>query len=403
MTKTVLISGASIAGPALAYWLRRYGFEPTIVERAPALREGGYKIDIRGAAVEVVERMGLLDDVKRLSTDIQDGTYVDDAGREVATLDGDLFGFRSGDDVEIMRGDLGRLLYDATKDGVEYVFGDFVTSMTEHDDGVDVTFDRAAPRRFDLVVGADGLHSGVRALTFGDESRFVEGLGAYLSIFSTDNHLGLDRSELMHLGVGRLANMYSTRGSDHAKVFMLFGSEPLDYDRKDVERQRQLLRSAYAGAGWEIPRFLESMSKATDFYFDALSIVRMGSWSKGRTVLVGDAGYCPSPASGQGTSLALVGAYVLAGELATARGDHSTAFPAYEREIRQFVETNLKLGITNAKRMVPKSPAQIRMHHLFLRLLPRLPGKTLMAKAILKSIHGAANAITLKDYEPALV
>src|SRR3954454_12917704 len=166
--RNILISGASIAGPALAYWLRRHGLNPTVVERAPALREGGYKVDIRGTAVDVVGRMGLLADIRRASTAMQGATFVNSAGKRLATMDADLFGGRTGDDVEVMRGDLSRLLYEATRADVEYIFGDSITALTETATGVEVVFERAAPRTFDLVVGADGLHSNVRALTFGD-------------------------------------------------------------------------------------------------------------------------------------------------------------------------------------------------------------------------------------------
>lgn len=393
MTKSVLISGAGVAGPALAFWLTKYGYTTTIVERAEELRDGGYKVDIRGAAVTVIERMGLLDDVRRLHTDIQDASYVDDDGVKRAHLDGDLFGGRSGGDAELMRGDLGRLLYDATASSTEYLFGDHITGLTETADGVDVEFASGLRRRFDLVVGADGLHSGVRALTFGPEEQFIKHLGAYVAIFSTPNHLGLDRAELLHLDVGRITNVYSTAGASNARAFFMFGSEPIAYERG---QSLDVLRNAFAGARWENPRLLASAAEAPDFYFDSLSVVEMNRWSKGRIALVGDAAYCASPASGQGTSLALVGAYVLAGELAGAGFDD--AFAAYEREMREFVAKNQQLGRANAKRMLPKSRGAIRFHLGFLRALPHLPVKRLISNAILKSIHGPANAISLKQY-----
>ncbi|MFC4586428.1 FAD-dependent monooxygenase [Sphaerisporangium corydalis] len=394
----VLISGASIAGPALAYWLRRYGFTPTVVERAPELRTGGYKVDIRGAAVRVVERMGLMPGVRRLDTDMRGGTYVDRAGKTIATMDVKMFSMRAEGDAEIMRGDLSRLLHEATEDGVEYIFGDSITSVTDGDDGVKVTFERTEPRTFDLVVGADGLHSNTRALTFGDESRFIRDLGYYVSIFTIPNYLDLDRWELFFALPGRVTNVYSTGHGTDAKAAFFFSSPPLDYDRRDQARQKALLAEAYAGAGWELPRLMSAMGTAPDFYFDTLSTVTMERWSKGRTVLLGDAAYCASPASGQGTSLALVGAYVLAGELAAAGGDHRAAFDRYEREMRGFVERNQKLA-DSIKMIVPRSRAQIWIQTRMVRLMPYLPWKGFMIKKILEQITETANAITLRDYD----
>ncbi|GII42411.1 FAD-dependent monooxygenase [Planotetraspora phitsanulokensis] len=394
----VLISGASVAGPALAFWLREHGFRPTVVERAPSLREGGYKIDIRGAALEVVERMGLLEEVRRHSTDMQIARFVDAKGKQMATMSAQLFGGREGDDVEIMRGDLGAILYEATKDDVEYIFGDSIAALEETPDGIHVTFENGPARTFDLVVGADGLHSNVRALTFGEESEFVHDLGHHISIFTVPNHLGLDRTEMMHPAPGRSAGMYSTRQSADAKAMFLFVSPAGPYDRKDVNAQKKLLAETFAAQGWDVPRLLDSMWDAPDFYFDSISQVRMDRWSSGRVVLVGDAAYGPSPASGQGTSLSLVGAYVLAGSLAAAAGDHTAGFATYEEDMRHFVEENQKLAEGNLKGMVLKSAGQIRFQMGMLRLMPHLPGKDRMIRRVTEPIRKAATAITIRDY-----
>lgn len=394
---TVLISGAGVAGTALAYWLRHHGFTPVVVERAETFRTGGYKVDIRGAALEVVERMGIMPDVRRLTTDVQGGSVVDATGWKVASMNGDTFGGRTHGDAEIQRGDLHRLLRDAAGDDVEYVFGDAVSALRETGDGVEVTFAGGDRRVVDLVVGADGLHSATRALAFGPESEFVRDLGYNVSIFSVPNHLHLDRWELTYVGPGRTALVYSTAGDEGAKAMFLFAGTGAGTPR-DRAAQQRLLAGAYAGEGWEVPRLLAEMDGAPDFYFDSVSQVHMDRWSKGRVALVGDAACCASPASGQGTSLALVGAYVLAGELAAAGGDHVAAFAAYERRMRPFAERNQSLGPANIKRMVLRSRGQVRMSMAVLGLMSRLPGRDRLMAKVVAPIHEAATAIDLPRY-----
>jgi 2-polyprenyl-6-methoxyphenol hydroxylase-like FAD-dependent oxidoreductase len=386
----ILISGASIAGTATAYWLRQHGFTPTVVERAPSIREGGYKVDIRGVALDVVERMGLLDAVRAKSTDMRIATHYDGKGRRIAEMDADLFGGREGPDEEIMRGDLNELLYDLTRDDVEYLFDDSITAIAE--DGT-VTFERSAPRRFDLVVGADGVHSNTRRLAFGDEGQFVRDLGYYISICTVPNLLGLDREEAVHAAPGRTANVYSTKQDANAKALFMWSSQPLDYDHRDTARQKELLAQAMEGVGWQVPELLDAVGEAKDFYFDSVSQIHLDRWSKGRVVLVGDAAYCASPASGQGTSLALVGAYVLAGELASGGG-----LDGYEREMRPYVEANQKLGPANVKGMVLPSRAVIWFQMRMLKLLPHLPGRDRMIERVTGPMAAAASAISLKNY-----
>ncbi|MFD1544213.1 FAD-dependent monooxygenase [Nonomuraea guangzhouensis] len=395
--KTVLISGASVAGPALAYWLHRYGFTPTVVELAPALREGGYKVDLRGVAMDVVDRMGLTPAITRHSTQMRGGAWVDETGKPLATLGPDLIGLRSPGDDEVLRGDLARIVYDATKQGVEYLFGDSITGLTQSHDGVMVTFERSAPRMFDLVIGADGLHSNLRARVFGDEAKFVRPLGMHACVFTVPNHLGLDRWELIYPTPSRVVNLYSTRQSA-AKAQFIFPSPAVLPDRRDVVAQQRLVAETFAGAGWESATLLAAMPHSPDFYFDSASQVHLDRWSAGRVALVGDAAHSPSPLSGQGTSLALVGAYVLAGELKAAGGDHRVAFARYQEEMRGYVDVNLSLGESNAKQMVAGSTRQIRMQTTMMRLVSHLPWKDLALRPILKPLNAAANAITLKNY-----
>lgn len=368
----ILISGASVAGPALAYWLHRYGFHPTVVERAPGLRRGGQAVDVRGVARTIAERMGCMDDIRRAHTRMRGMSFVDGEGKELmSTTEETLTGGRTdSDDVEIMRDDLAHILHEATQHDAEYIFDDSVAALTQDDAGVHVTFERGRPRTFDLVIGADGVHSKVRALTFGDESQYIRHLGTYLAIFSAPNHLGLDHWQVFHRGETKMVGIYSARQNTEARAILGFQSPPLEFDRRDPQQQKQLVADYFADMGWETPRLLKAMWDAPDFYFDSMSQIHMERWSNGRTALVGDAGYCGSPMSGQGTSMALVGAYVLAGELAAAAGDYRTAFARYEQQLRGFVERNQRLATEDATEGPPP-------------------------KEVLEQV---ANAITLQDY-----
>ncbi|KAA2254520.1 FAD-dependent oxidoreductase [Solihabitans fulvus] len=357
---TILVSGASVGGPALAFWLDRHGFDVTVVERAPGPRPGGQAIDVRGPALEVVERMGLLEQLRGLSTGMRGMTMVDAEGNELYrstehTITG---GDVASPDVEIMRDDLARLLIEAGGDRTEYLFDDSIATLTQDGDGVAVTFERSAPRTFDLVVGADGLHSTVRSLAFGPESEFIHHLGTYLSVFTVPNFLDLDHWQVFCQAGPVGGGIMSARDNTEARAYLGFESaEPIEYDHRDVDAQKRLMAERMADAGWEFPTALKHMWDAPDFHFDSMAQIRMDSWSRGRVVLLGDAGYCGSPMSGQGTSMALVGAYVLAGELKAAGGDHGAAFAGYERELREYVTQNQQLALTNKARVEAQAAA----------------------------------------------
>lgn len=356
---TVLISGSSVAGTALAYWLREQGLTPVIVERAPALRRGGQAIDVRGAALHVLRRMGLEDRANALKNHSNGMNMLDPQGNEI--FRSEEFALSSGsldsDDIEILREDLVDLVHEKN-DGIEYLFNDSITAIRQEADGVagegvTVEFEHAAPRRFDLVVGADGLHSNTRKLVFGPESQYVNHLGTYLGVFSQENYLGLDKWQTwFNDGVTGGAVM-TVRDNAELRIYLGFGSEPIDYDYRDVQTQKQLIADNVTGFGWEVPGFIERMWKAEDFYFDAMAQIKMDTWSDGRVTLVGDAAHCAAPTSGQGTSLALIGAYVLALELGRT-DDHALAFARYEKRMRPFVEVNQALALMDPQSTTPE-------------------------------------------------
>ncbi|MEU8621301.1 FAD-dependent monooxygenase [Streptomyces sp. NPDC048623] len=353
---SVLISGASIGGPTLAYWLDRYGFRVTVVERSIGLRPGGQAIDVRGPALEVAERMGVLEEIRRRSTALRGMSIVDGDGNELSrTTEHTMSGGQIGSpDVEILRDELAQVLYDAggSGSGIEYLFGDSIATLEQDDDEVRVVFDSGASRAFDLVVGADGVHSHTRGLVFGPEENYLRHLGGYLGVWTVPNHLGLDRWEVIYQMPGRDvwgAMVMSVRDNTEARAFIGIESDqpPATFLPRDTDEQKRLVARAYEGAGWEMPRLLKEMWNAPDFHLDALAQIHMDTWSRGRVTLLGDAGYCASPASGQGTTMAMTAAYILAGELGAAPGDHGAAFAAYERELRDFVADNQNIALIN--------------------------------------------------------
>ena len=357
MSRKVLISGASVAGPALAYWLGRHGFTPTVVELAPGLRTGGQAVDFRGEThLTVLERMGLLPALRQIQTGGSPLRFVDETGRTRLHLPGDF----AGGEIEVLRGDLARVLYEHSLPRTEYVFGDSITHLTETPTGVRVDFQHGPTRDFDLVIGADGLHSQVRGLAFGPERDYVRHLGYYAAIWELPNYLALTDGSLAYNVPGRLASI----GPDHAdrqraRAFFIFAAPELPYDRRDPEQQKHLLVQHFAGLGWEVPRLLDSLSQAPDLYFDTISRADVDRWSSGRIALVGDAA-CGATIGGMGTGVALVAAYVLAGELARAGGDHRVAFPRYERMLRRYAQGCQRGGDRTGKFLAPRTAYGIR-------------------------------------------
>ncbi|MFF3488922.1 FAD-dependent monooxygenase [Streptomyces sp. NPDC002701] len=394
----ILICGAGIAGPALAYWLRKGGFTVTIVERTPAPRPGGQTVDLRGAGRTVIERMGLIDRARAESVDQRGLALVDTAGRTTARLPADSFGGEGiVSEIEILRGDLARLLYEATLPDTEYLFDDTITEIDQDADAVTVTFEKATPRRFALVVGADGPHSVVRALAFGPEQEFVHPIDLYTAWFTALDDLNLDGWFLMHNAPGGLVvSARPGRLPGEIKAGFSFRSPPLAYDRRDVAAQQEFIARRFTHVGWETPRLLRAMRTAPDFFFDSMGQVRLDSWSRGRVALLGDAGYCATPLTGLGTSLALVGAYVLAGELAAAEGDHDVAFRRYDTVMRPYVSQAQQLPPGGAAGYAPSGRLGIRLRDLSMRSMSRWPMRNLLAAQFTK-----AGDIALPEYRLA--
>jgi 2-polyprenyl-6-methoxyphenol hydroxylase-like FAD-dependent oxidoreductase len=361
--RTVLISGASVAGPALAYWLRRYGFAVTVVERAPHVRPGGQAIDFKGPTHRtVLERMGVWEEIVRQQTGKTDMVFADDAGRELAVISGDF----TGGDVEILRGDLARILYERTADTCEYIFGDSIAALIDTADGVRVEFEHAPARSFDLVFGADGIHSRVRRLAFGPEADYVHHLGYYYVIagapgwgYDPESPRARGRARA-YSAPGRLA----VRGGAKAAHQYIFASPVLDIPRDDIAAQQRLVADKFAGLGGPVPAMLDELPGLDAFYLDSISQVRMkGHYTKGRIALIGDSAY-GNTLGGFGTGLAVVGAYVLAGELAAAGGEYAGAFARYDEIMRRYAKI---AGNSNAGRfLAPRTARGIAMRNWFL-------------------------------------
>ncbi|HEY4185558.1 MAG TPA: FAD-binding domain [Polyangia bacterium] len=351
----VLISGAGIAGCCLAFWLERHGFRPTIVERAPRPRTGGYIIDFWGAGMDVVERMGLLSEIMAKGYKVREVRLVGSRGHRVGGFSVSVLDrVTRGRYTSLPRSELALSLHGALGDRVETIFDDAIAGIEDTGKQVQVRFLRAPERTFDLVIGADGLHSRVRQLVFGAEARFERFLGIKVAAFQALGYRPRDELVyVIHRDVGQQVGRFSMK--DDRTMFLFVFADPTAELPADLAGQKALLRRRFSGSGWECPSILAALDGADDLYLDRVSQVRLDRWALGRVALAGDAAFCVSLLAGQGSALAMVAAYVLAGELKRAGGDHRAAFGRYQDRIAGLIATKQQGALKLASFFVPRS------------------------------------------------
>jgi 2-polyprenyl-6-methoxyphenol hydroxylase-like FAD-dependent oxidoreductase len=363
----ILISGAGIAGPTLAFWLRKYGFAPTLVDRAPALRTAGYVIDLWGLGYDIAEKMGLLPDIARLGYHVQELRIVDDRGRRLSGFGVQVFReLTGGRYITLGRSDLSKLIYDRISGSCEIIFGDSITSLCEAHGEVRVKFEHGGERRFDLVIGADGLHSRVRKLVFGPQDQYEKDLGYRVSAFETAGYR--PRNELVYIihgAPGRQVGRFTLHNDRTLFLFIFAGRS--GREAHEIAAQKTTLRKAFEGDGWELPRILAALDTCNDLYFDRVSQIRMDAWSRGRVALVGDAAFCVSLLAGQGSALAMTAAYILAGELATSQGGPRDAFRRYEERLRPFILAKQRAAERFAAAFVPLTRRGVFFRNQFIK------------------------------------
>jgi len=395
--KSILICGAGIAGPTLAYWLKAADFEPTLVERAPALRSGGYVIDFWGLGYDLAERMGLLAEINRVGYRVQEMRIVNDAGRRVAGFGTGVFSaLTDGRYVTLQRSELSRLLYETLNGQIESIFGDEIIALEEEPDYVRVRLAHHGERRYDLVIGADGLHSSVRNLVFGPQSGFEDDLGYAVAAFEVQGYRPRDENVyLMYGRPGRMLGRFTLR-DDRALFLFVFVADKAELPAT-LGAQKALLRHLYRCGGWECAKILHELDRTEELYFDSVSQIRMQNWSRGRIALVGDAAFCVSLLAGQGSALAMIASYVLAGELCAWRGRYQQAFANYEARLRGYISTKQQGAERFAAAFAPKTRAGLYFRNMVIKAFA-LPGVAKFAVG-----RDIADRIALPDYRwPAL-
>jgi len=390
MSLDILISGGGIAGPSLAYWLTRQGHAVTIIEQARELRTGGQAVDFRGPALTVLDKMGLLETVRAGATSMGALTLVDGRGKEVARLPAEVV---SGE-IEVHWGTFTRILYEAVRDDVSYRFGVRITAIDDDGQRVEATFSDGSTGNYDLVIGADGLHSGLRRLVFGPEGQYVTQLGQCFGFFDIDNRLRMDHCGMAYIDAGRTAALQAIDPDQPARASLFLNDPQVQFDYRDTEANKRLFAQRFAGMGWEVPHILDGLAAAPLVYFDSIAQVHLDSYARGRVCLTGDAAWCASPRSGMGTTLAMVGAYVLAHELQAAAGDYASAFDRYQRLMAPYVARCQKLALDALKTDRYSSGWRATLRNLVLQTL-RIPA---VSKLVAKQSLAVARSFTLPNY-----
>jgi 2-polyprenyl-6-methoxyphenol hydroxylase-like FAD-dependent oxidoreductase len=354
----ILISGAGVAGLSTAIDLEADGHDVTIVERAYHLRVNGSPIDIRGDAIDVADKMGVLAQIHDRRIDMSERVqFVDANGAVVAEPPFDQIN-DSPNDIEIPREDLTTILYNHLGPSVELRFGESVAELDDDDQGVDVRFNSGAHDRFDLVVGADGMHSAVRRLTFGPEQQFLHHLGFYIAVAALADYTPAGRINPMYNFPGHLTGIASY--NDKALAVFMFRSPWIDYDYHDLAAQKQILADAFCvHSEWRIPELVKAAVEDPELYFDSVSQIQMPAWHRGRVVLVGDSAHCSSNLTGRGTSLALSGAWFLAQALRDHPDDIAQACEQYDRNQRPHATRIQAMAGPGGDRLVPATQDQI--------------------------------------------
>jgi 2-polyprenyl-6-methoxyphenol hydroxylase-like FAD-dependent oxidoreductase len=396
--KSVLISGAGIAGPTLAFWLNAAGFTTTLVEQAPGLRAGGYVIDFWGLGYDIAERMGLANELKRVGYSMREMRIVDGRGERITGFGTRVFHeLTGGRYVTLARADLARLLFETVKGETEVLFGEEIVGLEERPDHMRVQFRQAGARSFDLVVGADGLHSNVRRLAFGPQQQFEKDLGYVVAAFETRRYRPRDEDVyVIYSEPGQMAARAALT-DDRTLILFVFTRDERSPTVLDMASQKGMLRQRFGGRRWECGQILACLDRAEDLYFDRVAQIKIASWSRGRVALVGDAAFCVSLMAGQGSALAMTAAYVLAGELANAGGRRDEAFNRYETLLRAFIESKQKGAERFSAAFAPRTRFGLFLRNQVIRACA-IPG---VAKAALS--RDIADTLKLPDYSwPAL-
>jgi 2-polyprenyl-6-methoxyphenol hydroxylase-like FAD-dependent oxidoreductase len=392
--KRVLISGMGIAGTTLAYWLIQYGFEPTIIELYPARRTGGYMIDFMGTGYDVAERMGIVQTIKGTGYRINEINMVNKRGRKMGSIRGDIFQkANEGRFVPILRGDLADAIFKTIEGKVETIFNDKIKTIEQNEDGVNITFEKSSPAHFDLMVGADGLHSGVRKQIFGPEETFEKYLGYYTAAFIANDYPYRDKDSYKgYFTPNHQVWRYSLPDNRTAFSFIFKVPSKINLKTLTLNEQKEFLIEAFTNNGWETSNILDCLNQNQELYFDSLSQIRIPKWHSGRIAFIGDACFAPSLVSGQGSSFAMASAYLLAGELKLSNGKFDIAFSNYQQKFENFITRRQEAAAKSLKWFAPKNSFHIWVNAKAINLL-KIP---IMRKMLMKGYK--ADRFTLPNY-----